>query len=205
MTERFDWQKAHERFARIDSRLQEKESPEAVRWVLHNRAVALAAPLTTEADVKPVDYIVFRIGEERFAVEAIQVEAALSVENWVALPGVPPFHLGLISHRGAVYAFIDIRPILQGRAGSPFRPGGAIVVTAAGNAAAIAVEAIEGLVQVDQASLVYAHGESATHSAILGSIQRSTTVIDLHRLLMDARLIVDEQPLVRSRSEGGVS
>jgi chemotaxis signal transduction protein len=196
----FDWAKAHESLARFEEKLNSLESPtpDRVRSVLQRRAKALLTPPPSAAAAF-VDFVVFRLGRGRYAVDARQAASVVAIGKATPLPGVPPFYLGLINHHGAIYPLLDMRPILGASAQDPIAPTHAIVAMSDVHAVAIAADDIESLVRVDQETIAPFDEESRGHVSLQGTILDSVVIIDVPHLLRDARLIVDDQSTARIR------
>lgn len=201
----FDWAGAHARLTRFGDRLQAlgTPSPEEVRRVLHERALALAEPEAKTVAARPVEFVVFRLDGQRYAVAAQQVEGVVAIGKPTPLPGVPPFFLGLIGHRGTIYPVIDIRPLIGKPARARIEPAHAIVATQDANATAIAADSVDDLAQIDAAAIIPLDEEAAAHAALQGLILDSVIVVDIQRLLQDARLVVNDHATAPSRSDRG--
>jgi chemotaxis signal transduction protein len=192
----FDWVGAHARLARLhDAVTPDQRGPEEVRRLLRQRAADLATVRSkASAKARQVDFIAFRLGSQKYAVEAEQVSEVIDLKATVALPGVPSFYLGLVGHGGAVYPLVDIRPLLGVQRDDDAPPRFAVLVVAGDNAVAIAVAAIDGLQRLDGSALAVMAEGAAVHPAIAGTIADSLTVLDLSRLVLDARLTVHVEP-----------
>ena len=197
----FDWTKAHESLARFEGKLNalDSPSPDDIRDILQRRAKALVAPPPTISSTAFVDFVIFRLGRSRYAVDARQAASVVAINKPTPLPGVPPFYLGLINHHGAIYPLLDIRPILGGSSQDPIAPSHAIVGLSEIHAVAIAADEIESLVRVDPETIAPFDEESRSHVSLQGTILDSVVIVDVPHLLRDARLIVDDQPTARIR------
>jgi len=99
------------------------------------------------------DYVVFRLGGERFAVRSATAREVLRVPRLVRVPRVPPQIRGVINLRGEIVAVTDLRPLL-GLAGEELPAGGQLVVVqAAGLTTALLTERVEGLRGIPLASI----------------------------------------------------
>ncbi|HEY4135390.1 MAG TPA: chemotaxis protein CheW [Alphaproteobacteria bacterium] len=197
----FDWAKAHESLARFAGKLHslDSPSPDDVRGVLQRRAKALLTPPPAASSAALVDFVIFRLGRARYAVDARQAASVVAIGKPTPLPGVPPFYLGLINHHGAIYPLLDMRPILGASAQDPIAPTHAIVALSDVNAVAIAADEIESLVRVDPETVAAFDEESRGHVSLQGTVLDSVVIVDLPHLLRDARLIVDDQATARIR------
>jgi chemotaxis signal transduction protein len=154
---------------------------EDVRRILHARAIDLAAPKAVDVTPGARDLIVFRIGAERYAVEAAEANEAIEIAAVTPLPGVPPFYRGLIGHQGIVYPLLDVRSLTGAAADEPLRPAHAILFLSPERTIALGADAVEG----------FLHGDAAT---VTGGVTRDgIRVLDVHVLLADARLTIDDR------------
>lgn len=191
-----DWEQAYARLGRAGTKfeLAMDPPPDQVAAVLRERARQLASQQTASAHEQSLDLVVFRRGKARYGIESAQTAAVLQASP-TPLPGVPPFYLGVIAHRGTVCALVDIGLLFGLGPCERSGPLHAIVCAVDSSAIAIAADTIEGLIRVDASSLSsLAEGEQR-HAAIRGLTADATMVIDGSILTKDARLLVDNQAL----------
>jgi purine-binding chemotaxis protein CheW len=150
-----------------------------VRQILRARAAALAAPLPAAQSDDVVELVVFRAGNERYAIEAIEAEEAIEVGDVTPVPGLPPFYLGLIVHAGVVYPLVDVRPLAGAPVEFDLQPAQALLFLSSERAIAVAAEWVESFVRIDTASIA----DGKTSDGIV--------LLDLQKLLADVRLVVD--------------
>lgn len=78
-----------------------------------------APPTSPPEDGSREDFLVFRIGGEHFAIQAVSLRQILESPPIVPLPNAPPHLLGIINLRGEILAVIDLRvPFDLGPSGS---------------------------------------------------------------------------------------
>jgi purine-binding chemotaxis protein CheW len=200
----FDWEAARQRLARAAGDGTQISAEESAS-ILRARAAALARPEVDAAPAVVANIIVFVIGGERYAFEAGLAFEAVPVAAITPLPGTPRFYLGLIGHRGSVFPLVDIRPLLGVERGAALSPNHAVLIIDGGSAIAVAVDAIDGLARIDAASIAVVPEGTARHKCIRGALPDTTTILDPHALLADARLVVNEQPAIQTRLDGGNS
>ncbi|MBP5856183.1 chemotaxis protein CheW [Marivibrio halodurans] len=197
-SQRYDWKGA---LARIDRALARVESggtpsPDDARRKLKQRAEAIAPPRAEPDVAPPVDVIEFAIAAERFAIPLTDGAAAAPLTGMTALPGVPSFYLGLLSHHGTIYPVIDVRPLLSsGTADEETDMRYALLVRNETGALGLAASDVEGITRY-RAKEIAEVEESANARALLGIGPRRTAIIDVRRLMADFRLVVDDQPRV---------
>lgn len=77
---------------------------------LRARAQQLAKePLRAAHDGPSVDVIVFALGTEVYALETAYVREVYPLKDFTALPGVPPFILGIVNVRGQILSVVDLK------------------------------------------------------------------------------------------------
>ena len=175
--------------------------------VLRERARTLAVPAADDAVADFMDLVVFRIGGERYAIDAIEVRAAIAVSEVTALPGVAAFYRGLISHQGTAYPLLDIRSLLGGETGDGAPPAEAILIAFDAFTIAICADAVESFERIDTATIAEVHrtDDGATGSAIRGVTDSAIVVLDIRMLLADARLVVDARPPISDQNLRGTT
>jgi purine-binding chemotaxis protein CheW len=98
-------------------------------------------------------WVTFRLGEELYGIDVLQVQEVLRVTGISPVPGAPECVLGIINLRGNVVTVIDTRV----RFGLPSRPGDEssriIVVDALGKAAGLLVDGVSEVAYVPNARI----------------------------------------------------
>jgi chemotaxis-related protein WspB len=73
-------------------------------------------------------FLLFRLGSDRYAIEAAQVSEVLPLITIKALPQAPPGVAGVINLRGAPVPVIDLSALALGRSASPWLSTRIVVV-----------------------------------------------------------------------------
>ena len=84
-------------------RLQEKQ-----HQAVHSAAVAQEAGLGPD-----IDFLVFALGGEEFAVPLLKVKSVLALPRTTAVPYMPDYYLGVINLHGQIVSVIDLRMKLK--------------------------------------------------------------------------------------------
>lgn len=200
----FDWQLAHARLDRIRDQMDRggNLSEEEIGRILKQRALHYAKSAEEHDASAPVDVIVFSVGEHRFAVELANGAAAAPLNECTVVPGIPDFYLGLQTYRGSVYPIIDIRPLIGVDEEATVNFAYAVLSRDDGSAIGLAASEISGIIQYRSSEIAESKEETG-RGLIMGVGPQNTAIIDMHRLLSDFRLIVDDQPdVVTVVSEG---
>jgi chemotaxis signal transduction protein len=200
----FDWQGAYARLANVQAKLDASERPleDEVARLLRQRAADYALRPTEDSKPEFLDVIEFAIDEARFAIALESGAAAASLTGMTMLPGVPPFYLGLLSYRGAVFPIIDVRRLIGRSAGSEKDMRHAVLLRNEHGAVGLAATEILGITQFRSDRIALSSEKAPDNRAVLGIGPNLTTIIDATRLLQDMRLVVDDQPEVAIRSGG---
>ena len=85
-------------------------SPEEKRSILRERAQILAREPEKDAAAQEfLDIIEFRLASETYGLESVSVREVYPLKDFTALPGVPPFVLGIINVRGQILSVVDLK------------------------------------------------------------------------------------------------
>jgi len=163
--------------------------------VLRERALALARPLETHLKTNTIEVLEFRLAAERYAVESRYVEAVHRLKDLTPLPGTPAFILGVVNLHGRIVPVIDLKKFF----GLPEQGLTDLhrIILIEGNDMELGLLADMALNVRDisrdslQASLPTLTGIRADY--LMGVDAERLIVLDLHRILTDPRIIVNEE------------
>jgi purine-binding chemotaxis protein CheW len=168
-------------------------------------ALAPAAP-TPEPEADSAEreevVLVFRVGEDRYGLPAAAVEAVAAPGALSRAPNAPAFLSGVMSHRGAAIPIIDARLRLGAE---PALRGVVVVVRREAMAAALWVDAVEGLVRLPTQALSPAPALAGDAGALLAGVSVAEhgggplLVVDPDALLAQARRDLTASPARRRR------
>lgn len=128
---------------------------ESAAEVLRRRADSLAKEASEEEDSHRLSLLLFRIGEEWYAVGVSDVREIFQEYELTKLPGVPDYVLGVVNVRGEILSVTDPARIMklgQVEMGSGVLPP-AIVIGSAEVVTALVVDEIGDIADVPQESL----------------------------------------------------
>jgi purine-binding chemotaxis protein CheW len=201
---RFDWEAAYRRIERVQQALEAAEHPDPQRIaaVLRERAQSYAKSTARVGEEATIETIAFEVEGERFAIEIGGGAAAATLNGLTELPGLPPFYLGLIGHRGQVYPVIDVRTLMGRPRGESRSLRYAVLVRSGRAALGLAASEILGIQRHPAGEIATIRDEGTRHHALIGIGPDSTAIFDTARLLQDNRLLVDDQPGIAGRNEG---
>jgi purine-binding chemotaxis protein CheW len=171
-----DFAALHRRLDEAEASLAGETSPAARQAILAERGRAIAAARET-ARVEQVPVVAFVVGGERYAVEVGAVTQVLDARGLQPLLATPPWLLGAIAARTRVVPVLDLRQLLGLAGGGLSDLTRVVVVESEGDAFGLAVEALEGRVEVAREGL-----EPATAGPFRWIAPDRLALLDLARL-----------------------
>ena len=116
MAQAFSWPNLHLRLESSRAELQRKLSPgkDEKRKILRARAASLAAiPEEKTGERSYFEVVEFALGKERYAIESTHIREIDPLHDFTALPGAPPFVLGLANLRGQILSIINLKKLFD--------------------------------------------------------------------------------------------
>jgi purine-binding chemotaxis protein CheW len=148
-----DFTALRRRLDEVESRLAGREQAgERRAEILHERARAIAGT-REEWREETVTVLAFSVGGERYAVEIGAVGQVVEAKGLSPLPASPPWLLGAMVARTRVVPVLDLRALLGLHGGGLTDLARVVVVEHDGEAFGIAVEGLEGRIEVPVAGL----------------------------------------------------
>lgn len=137
--------------------------------------------------------LVFRVGNERFAVELAAVHEVIELPALQPVPDAPSMLMGIMTLRGAMVPVYDPRPLLRAGHGTI---GGALVFERDGRTIAFAIDDVYDSLLVEERELRPAPGGDGSDALLLGLVRRGSdliAVLDADALLAAARMDTEGQ------------
>jgi len=190
-----DWQEAYARLERVRRALEAgaEPGPEEAAAIMRQRAQALARPTeVAEALAETQDALVFCRGEESYAVEMAHVADAAALRELTPVPGLPPFILGVVNHRGRIVAILDLRTLLVPSDAKPAPRGFVVMAEAGGKSFGILADSIKGATALAVDDLGPAPAGLGP-GLVRGVTADMIAVVDLEAVARDPRIVVDER------------
>ncbi len=120
--------------------------------ILQERA-ATVARTREEAQAAGMPVLAFKVGGERYAVEVEAVFQVVDATGLTPLPATPPWVLGAILARTRVVPVLDLRALLGLEGGGMSDLTKVVVLEDVGELFAVAVEDVEGRIDLDRERL----------------------------------------------------
>jgi len=167
--------------------MERRSAAEDLAERLRQRAEQYARSVIDEADDERQHIMLtFALGDETYGVDALLVQAVRLVERVVPVPGVPDFYAGVVNIRGNIITVMDLRTFFGIAPSKAGRPQELIVIRSGGLEIGLLTHQVRDMRVIAQRDVAvlddmqYALGVTVDHLVLL----------DIERLLTDARLIV---------------
>jgi purine-binding chemotaxis protein CheW len=200
----FDWAGAYARIDRAIRAIESaaKPSTEDVRRILRKRAERYAKGPARVSEADLLDVIVFRLGELRFAIEVSDGSAVTTLAGLSYVPGLPSFYMGVLSHRGRIYPVARLDALLSISYQQDRTLHYAVLIRQENGMLGLGVDEVLGISRFDRDAISLTPHESRLNRIVYGIGPDSTTIIHAGQLLMDARLVIDDQPDLPAITQG---
>jgi len=129
--------------------------------------------------------VVFKLGEEHFAVETEKVQSINDTMGITIVPKAPRYIKGLINLRGSIKSLVDINLLLNVTPGK--EQNNIIILTVKDEEIGITVDEVEEVLDIDEKSIQKLDKESDKEQpyikGILNYDEKLLTIIDIDKLL----------------------
>lgn len=171
--------------------------PDEIQRILRERADALAQPPESEED--PADsqaLVVLAIADERYGIPLACVREIKPLGAVTPLAGTPPYWLGLVNLRGALFPVLDLQRYLGTGVGrrDQTESSQVVIVAGAGITIGLHVDHVLEVRTVRTADIGPSLVEAATDRphAYAGLTRDLVAVLDVEALLADPALVVQD-------------
>jgi purine-binding chemotaxis protein CheW len=141
---------------------------------------------------RSTEALLFRVGNELFAVELAEVEEAVDLETVESVAGARASMVGVFEHRGALVPLYSPAEALN-VSGSEART--ALIIRTPGECVALAVDDVLDAVSLDPAEMRQLSGSASDHvfRGIVRLGESLIGVVDLHALIAACRGATDQE------------
>ena len=146
-----DWELVRSRLRSSERALTDAlaESPERIASAYRRRAIRLAnVPREHGPVAATLPVLVFRLAQERYAIDLAEVAEAIPFERCAAAPGSPPHFRGVINLRGEIRAVLDLSRLLALSENGARDSGFVLMLRRQGREIGLKVDSIEELREV---------------------------------------------------------
>ncbi len=133
-------------------------------------------------------YVTFRLGDETYAIDVMQVREVLRVSEVSPVPGAPEHVLGIINLRGNVVTVIDVRTRMGLATRVPDDLSRILVIEGTGQVLGMLVDSVAEVIELAESDIepppgVGGDGQSRYLRGVANHGGGLTIVVDLNRLL----------------------
>jgi purine-binding chemotaxis protein CheW len=182
-----DWTAVQDRLRASELALEQAltPNPQRIEQVYRQRAVRLAS---VELSRKPPSFglsaLVFRLGQERYAIGLHELAEVLPFRRCVPVPGASRQFLGVINLRGELRSVLNLGILLTPSEGGNGEAGFVLMLRRPGKEIGLKVDRIEELREIQQEELM----PPPQGSYGLGLVSGALTLLNVDRVLQDALL-----------------
>jgi chemotaxis signal transduction protein len=149
-----------------------------------------------------LDAIVFRLGDLRFGIEVAHGSAVTTLASLSYVPGLPSFYMGVLNHRGSIYPVARLEPLLSMSLQESHACRYAVLIRQEKGMLGLGADEVLGISRFERDAIALAPYEARSSRIIYGIGPDATTIIHAEQLLMDARLVINDQPDLPAVTQG---
>jgi purine-binding chemotaxis protein CheW len=147
----------------------------SIQTRLRQRAQQYAAP-SRDSQVPSEDaetVLAFQLGEERYGVDVMLVQAVRPLTKVTRVPGTPAFYKGVVNLRGKIITVLDLRLFFELRVNDDHPPDELVIVKAIGLEMGLVAHHVDGVRSIPRSAIQmpgetrYSIGVTADHLVLL--------------------------------------
>jgi purine-binding chemotaxis protein CheW len=146
-----------------------------------------------ETNHEPLQWVTFKLGNETYGINVMQVQEVLRVSEIAPVPGAPDYVIGIINLRGNVVTVVDTRRRFGLPPKAPDAASRIVIVEAAGQVIGILVDSVAEVVELRASEIEVAPNAGNEDSAryIQGVTSRDgklLILVDLNKFLSEEEI-----------------
>lgn len=183
--------------ANTRSDYDEETSPQEVARILQARAQALAQAPREEREGSTTQAVIFVLGDETYAIDAVHVENIYPLEGLTPIPCAPNFVVGVVNLRGRIFSVIDLHRFLGLDAIPLGESPQVIAVNVAGLEVGLLADDVRsvGALPLDMLDPALPTTAHVAAEYTRGVTPDMIVLLDLEAIMRDRRMIVHEEVL----------
>jgi purine-binding chemotaxis protein CheW len=150
-----------------------------------------------ETRVGVVRWVTFRLAEECYGIDVMQVQEVLRVPDVAAVPGAPAFVMGIINLRGNVVTVLDARKLLALAAGDVTDNTRILIVEANGLRVGLLVDSVAEVVDIAPTAI--------DPPPTLGKDEGARYILGVHSTAEQILILIDLDRLIREDARGALA
>jgi purine-binding chemotaxis protein CheW len=179
----------------FEEALNVPDTLDKTKFILKARAAVLAQERILPMSTNTTEVVIFKLGQEQFALESEYIQEIYSLKEVTTLPCTPVYVLGIINVRGQIVSIIDIKKFFGLQDMALTQSSKAIILYFKSLAFAILADEIIGtqsiVINDIQTSLSSFTGIRAAY--LKGITANRLVILDAKKLIMDKKMVVHEQ------------
>jgi purine-binding chemotaxis protein CheW len=189
--ENFNWQELRAKMDELSSALSLKLDDAALAATLAERAEQLANRDETEQFEQTIDYLIFELGKDEFAIDTSFVTEVIPLKLLTRVPGAPDFILGVVSRRGEITSVIDLNKFMRLPHAESCQH--LIFVEGAGFHVGLAIHRLKEITRLAKSDIEPLQSQLAGDQSnfLIGITTTGTAVLNVEELLASDQLKVD--------------
>lgn len=130
--------------------------------------------------------VIFKLGDEQFAVETAKVQGINDIMEITRVPKAPYYIKGLINLRGNVISLLDINLLLNIDNNGKMEQSNIIILNMEDEHIGITVDEVDEVLEVDEDSIEKADDNKRTYvKGIINFKNRVVTLIDIDKVIVN--------------------
>lgn len=162
--------------------------------ILKKRAEILAKDLKSEnQNENEIEALVFKLAQERYAIETKYINEVYPLKDYTPLPGVPAYIYGLTNVRRKILSILDLKPLF-GLPSTGEKEKKIVILEGFDMEFALLIDGVEDVLRINpshlQTSLPTLTG--VRQEFLLGITSERIVILDGKKLLTSQHIIVDQ-------------
>jgi chemotaxis signal transduction protein len=177
------WDNVRARLRASENALQDAltATPQRIEAAYRERAIRLAEQLTQQSLSPSTPAVIFRLGEERYAIPLKDVVEVLPCDHCAPVPGAPVQFLGVISLRGELRSVLNLSAALGVSRSNGSSDAFVLMVRHQGQGIGLSVDTIEEVRDLELEEMTGVHQSRFVKGIISGTLM----VLDAEKMLAD--------------------
>ena len=166
------------------------------RALLKKRAIEMAAEPELKKGFSPIlQLMVFSLGTETYGLESSYIREVYPLKDFIPLPGVPAFILGIINVRGQIIPVVDLKKLFHLPEQGITELNKVIILHECQMEFGILADVVHGTLRVEEDDIMTApHTLTGIGEEYLKGITRKNLIIlNAEKLLTDKRMVFNDE------------
>ncbi len=179
-----DWLEVKDRLRASERAVEQALAvgPRRIEEVYSRRALELARTTAARALARGLPTLVFRLAQERYAIELADLAEVLPFRRCVPVPGSPAQFLGVINLRGELRSVADGRRLLLPASGTGGDSGFILMLRRTGQEIGLKVDRIDEFLEISREELAHSEPGSFAQGIVGGTVM----LLDVDAVLASA-------------------